>query len=160
MTWSFYKHLFVCAGSSTDLGAAEGVREPRRSDLALPASAGQSPQLLNPKWWFHPEAKHDGVVSSWVELTIRCRNAEIVGDDQGFTVVGEFDVANVARILASTAFLDAMLAALAESDIVTQQLALGVLVKLMEHMTQEELLAVFDRFLPPSLESERPGGLD
>lgn len=86
---------------------------------------------------------------SWVAARLRCRNARIDYGDDGQMVVGDIDLRDVLEVLVphlvSHPSFIATAAAVMEPHL-TMQLAL----RMMEHMTPDEVSEILGRFDDPS----------
>jgi hypothetical protein len=100
-------------------------------------------------------------MTQWVQATLPVRNAVIVKDKTGEWVKAEFDTDAIAGFVAPLVLPTLISESVQNEDFVTNmaesltpQMGMKLTAELMEHMTGEELSAIFSRFSPP----EGPSG--
>jgi hypothetical protein len=91
------------------------------------------------------------VVAQWIRARLVCLNA-VFAETRDW-VEGEFDIepliplllpSLIEGLLADDRFIEQLVERLSSS------MAMDVVIHLMDHMTGEELAAIFERFVPPS----------
>jgi len=95
-------------------------------------------------------------MTEWIQATFLVRNAELFTNEAGDWVKAEFDSGAITEFVVPMV-LPTLVAELVGSedfvsglvDTITPQMSLKLTSELMEHMTPEELSAVWSRFGPP-----------